>query len=416
MADIAAIEDWFVQRGVPHLIEDYAARTDIWTRALPLLVVAYVAGGLNALDVAGWSWQRNVLAAIVVIGILFAGWALTNVLLGRPFLSRPTQVGPPELVAFVLGPGVPSAVFAQWEDALTSVVVGLAVLAGIYLGTSYGVVPLTRWASGRAAAQVTVIGSLLVRALPLLLLFTTFLFINAEVWQVAGALDGVPYWATLGIFVALGGVFVLSRVPTTMRDLAAFSTWDEVADALRDTPAADIALPGAGAPPTVRFRARQKLNIALLMIFSPALQITAVALLLTAFFVLFGFLAIPLETTAGWTALDGVDVLATAHVSGRELVVTEPLLRVAAFLGAFTGMYFTVVLSTDATYRDEFAEDVRPHVHEVFAVRLAYLQARAGSSSTAGVEPGTAAEGLTSERATSPRGATGVRAVPRWPR
>ena len=53
-------------------------------------------------------------------------------------------------------------------------------------------------------------------------------------------------------------------------------------------------------------------------------------------------------------------------------MITEPLLRVAGFLGAFTGMYFTVVLSTDATYRDEFAEDVAPQIRQALAVRLAY--------------------------------------------
>ena len=67
---------------------------------------------------------------------------------------------------------------------------------------------------------------------------------------------------------------------------------------------------------------------------------------------------------------------ATWQVSGRPLVVTEPLLRVAGFLGAFTGMYFTVVLSTDATYRDEFAEDVGPQIRQALAVRIAYLHHR----------------------------------------
>ena len=52
-------------------------------------------------------------------------------------------------------------------------------------------------------------------------------------------------------------------------------------------------------------------------------------------------------------------------------MLTEPLLRVAGFLGAFTGMYFTVVLGTDATYRGEFAEDSGPQIRQALAVRLA---------------------------------------------
>ena len=33
-------------------------------------------------------------------------------------------------------------------------------------------------------------------------------------------------------------------------------------------------------------------------------------------------------------------------------------------------MYFTVVLSTDATYRDEFAEDVAPQIRQALAVQV----------------------------------------------
>ena len=103
---------------------------------------------------------------------------------------------------------------------------------------------------------------------------------------------------------------------------------------------------------------------------------TFVALLLTLFFVLFGFLAIPEVTVEAWTTLDQARVLADLTVSGRTLVITEPLLRVAGFLGAFTGMYFTVVLSTDATYGDEFADDVGPQIRQALGVRVAYLHHR----------------------------------------
>ena len=92
---------------------------------------------------------------------------------------------------------------------------------------------------------------------------------------------------------------------------------------------------------------------------------------------LFGFLAIPEETAKGWTGLEAIDVLATWTAGGRTLVITEPLLRVAAFLGAFSGMYFTVLLTTDATYREEFAEDVGPQLRQALAVRRVYDRARA---------------------------------------
>ena len=43
------------------------------------------------------------------------------------------------------------------------------------------------------------------RALPLLLLFITFLFINTEVWQVALNLDAGVLWLTVMLFAADGG-------------------------------------------------------------------------------------------------------------------------------------------------------------------------------------------------------------------
>src|SRR6478752_5096078 len=85
--ELTPVEQWFVHRGVPHFIEDYDAATDIWTRATPVLVIAYLAGGLNALDLRRWTWQRNVLVAVVVVAILLATWAVANVLRRRPPLS-----------------------------------------------------------------------------------------------------------------------------------------------------------------------------------------------------------------------------------------------------------------------------------------------------------------------------------------
>ncbi|HRD99827.1 MAG TPA: hypothetical protein PLV68_00930, partial [Ilumatobacteraceae bacterium] len=304
--------------------------------------------------------------------------------LRRRWSSMPREIGHVELAAFVIGPSIPSALFGQWGDALQAALIGVAVLAVIYLGTSYAVIPMMRWAMHRAAGQVRSIANLIVRALPLLLLFATFLFINAEVWQVAGALDGPAYWLTLAIFFALGALFAISRVPGLMQDLARFGTWTDVAALVDGSPAAGLdTTPADGCPEPTTLGRRQRFNIALLMLFGQGLQITLVALMLTGFFVLLGFLAISEQTALSWTTLSDVHVFARLHLGQRELVLSGPLLRVAGFLGTFSGMYFTVVSATDATYRDEFAEDVRPEVQRIFAVHAVYrcaLRAKAAAT------------------------------------
>ena len=76
--DREEIERWFIKRGLPHFIDGYSAGTDIWTRSLPVLGIAYLAGGFNALNLANWSLRRNIAAAVVTVAVLIAGVALAN--------------------------------------------------------------------------------------------------------------------------------------------------------------------------------------------------------------------------------------------------------------------------------------------------------------------------------------------------
>ena len=359
---------------MPHFIDDYAATTDIWNRAVPLLAAGYLLGGLNALDIKRTlAW--NVAAFGVVVVILAAAWAITNRLRQRPLWSLPSIVGPAELAVFVIGPAIPSVALGQWPDAVQTVLEGLGVLLAIYLVTSYGVIPLTAWAAHRSGAQLKSFGNVVVRVLPLLLLFILTLFLNAEVWQVAGTLEGAAYWLTLGIFFLLGSVFVLSRVRGLVSSLSNFDSWDEVHVLLANTPATALHCPTQGDPDEIPISRRERFNIGLVSVFSQAQQVTLMVAMMYAFLVLFGFLAVPVTAAATWTTLPADQIHVLFRFGSRPMVITEPLLRVAGFLAAFTGMYFTVVLATDSTYRDEVAQDVAPEIRQVFAVRAAYLHA-----------------------------------------
>lgn len=378
---IDAAEHWFVRRGLPHFVERHESVWDIWGRALPLLILGYVLLGLNALDLSRWSWQRNVLVAVVVVVALAVTLVAANLLRGQPALGRPGAIGPAELAVLVLTPALPSFVLGQGGDGIQTILQGAALLALVWALTSYGVLALARWAAENTRDLLGVFVNVAFRALPLLLLFMTFLFINAEVWQMAGRLVGPAYAIVLAIFLVFGAVFIVTRVPTLMRSLNTFASWRDV-EALVDVDAGRalyaLVSPDPDTPPAPdRPTLRQRLNIGLVALFSQAIQITAVAVAMTLFFVVFGVLAIPLETIAAWTTLDpaAIHTFATFHLGGRELVLTEPLVRVSAFLGAFTGMYFTVVLSTDATYRDEFADDVGPELRRALAVRVLYRRA-----------------------------------------
>lgn len=195
-------------------------------------------------------------------------------------------------------------------------------------------------------------------------------------WQLAGTLVGPSYLVVISTFFLLGAAFALSRVPGVIRGINHFESWDDVAEHLTGTPAENFEVPDDDGPPSDPLTVRQRLNIGLVVLFGQALQITLVTGVLTGFFVGFGVVAVDTSTTMGWTGLDEVNVLAEIGFGGRTLVLSEPLLRVSIFLGAFSGMYFTVVLATDDTYRSEFSNDVGPEIREALAVRSAYRVAR----------------------------------------
>jgi hypothetical protein len=371
------VERWFVRRGLPHFINDYSAVTDVWTRSLPVLVVAYLALALNALDVA-WTWAQNLAALAGILAILVATWMLANVVRGRPPGARPTAIGPVELAIFVLAPALACVVLGgQWLDALKTIAEGLLFLGVIYVVTSYGLIPMTVWAVGKVGVQLGTLATLLARALPLLTIFVTVLFLTAEVWQTVGVLYGPAYWVCLAGFLIVGTVFLLIRVPGDVGDLSTFQSWGEIEDLAEGTPGAALPVP-SGPPVEPPLSRRQWANVVLVLLFSQGVQIVLVSAIVGGFCAAFGFLAVSKATVASWTGAGNPHVLFTADLGGRQLVMSEPLLRVSGFLAVFAGLNFAVYLVTDATFRREFRDEVVAEVRQAFAVRALYL-ANAGS-------------------------------------
>jgi len=365
------IERWFLQRGVPHFIDrSHSSVLDTWTRAIPLLVPAYVLLGLNALDLDA-SAQRNLAVGGVTLLVLVGTWVVSNLVRGRSLLARPTDIGWPEVSLFLVGPALASVVFGQWRDAGETIGYGAVLLALIWLWSSYGLGALLRWAFARGRSQLTGLGSLVARALPLLLLFNMFLFINAEVWQMAADIEALAYGLVLAIIFLLGVAFTMSRIPGLIRSMNRFDSWAEIGDLAAGTPAAACAFDDT-CEPTEPLSLRQRFNVGLIVVLGQGLQVLLVVVALVAFFLAFGFLAISPEVTTAWTGHAALDPLFTATLQGRQHVLTTELLAVSVFLGTFSGMYFNVVLATDSVYQSEFADDVAPEIRQALAVRRVY--------------------------------------------
>ncbi|MFN2505675.1 MAG: hypothetical protein ABR540_15825 [Acidimicrobiales bacterium] len=375
-AAVARVERWFLSRGLPHFSANYSASRDVFTRALPLLTLILLFELVGTLNFT-WEWWVNVVAAVASFGTLLTVWAVSNRLRSRRAFARPDRVGPTELAVFVFLPALlPLLAGGQRLTALNTLIGNLLLVGAIYLVTSYGVLPMTRWALGRLGAQLGALLGLMVRALPLLLLFVVFLFLTTEVWEVAGGLNGPFLAIVIGLFVVLGVIFVVGRVPREVGDLARFASWAEVERLVEDTPASSLVVEnGPGTPGPSLLSRRQWGNVGLVVLFSQGLQVLFVSLMIGAFLVAFGLVAVTPETAAAWSGQD-VHVLLQTRLWGRSVALTAELLQVAGLLAAVAGFSFTLSLLTDEAYRREFLEDVLCEVRQALAVRAVYLAAR----------------------------------------
>ncbi len=87
------------------------------------------------------------------------------------------------------------------------------------------------------------------------------------------------------------------------------------------------------------------------------------------FYVAFGLLAVRRDTVLQWTTATELDPLWEFALLGDDVVLTWEHLAVSGFIAAFSVLQFAVASVTDATYRDEFYDDVGGDVRDVLAVR-----------------------------------------------
>ena len=372
-----SVERWFIHRGVPHVIHDYRATTDVFTRAVPFLALVFLveifASFGDRFD--GWA-QFGVFWAGA--GIALGAVAAVNRLRGRRLFQLPDRVGAIELAVFMLVPPVLPALFSNnpWSDAVGLGLINLALLVGAYVVVSFGLLPMLVWAGGYSLNQIALIGRLVGRILPLLLLFSAFLFLNAEVWQVAHDFTWPYYAIVMGVFglIAFGSVAV--RVPSELVGLARFESWEQACELIDgcDSPLAPATPPTDFSVSAVPLLDRMdRVNLGLLMFVAQAVRVVLVGVVIGSFYVAFGLLTVREATIVSWVASDSLDPLARFGLFGSELVLTWELLAVSGFIATLSALQFAVSTITDKAYREHFYDDMAHEAREVLATRALYL-------------------------------------------
>ena len=291
---------------------------------------------------------------------------------------RARRVVPFLVVVALLATGAGGAV-AWFADQLT---LGPATLASVlllaaawYALNRLHAAHIVTWALARTFGSLRSLLPMTTRALPLLLLFITFLFINTEVWQVGSNLSAGALWLTVLLFVLLAVGFLLVRLPEEVDrtdddvtdDLllraCAGTPLEQAARDLVDDPAAD---PAAHAEVT----GFERWNLVLVLLVVQSVQVLLVTLSVFVFLMVFGALIMTQPVMDVWLTSP------THSVPGVDSV-SVALLQVSIFLSAFSGLYLTVSTVTDGTYREQFFGSVMRELERAVGVRAVYLAVRA---------------------------------------
>lgn len=350
---IAEHERRFQKQGLPLLIEDYSASEDVFNRAFPLLALIFVAEILGSFSLK-WPLWANALAVIGSVALATLVVAALNRRRGRGMLAVPDDIGGLELVAFVVVPALPQVVTDPGGlDWLATAGGNLGVLLLVLVLFGFRAVSILRWALRQLVGQVATSLSLLSKALPLLVLFAVVLFLNTEVWQTFAQMPDASLIAVGVVIAVVAALFITGRVPGEVREM------EEAVAARTDRPPQPL-------------RPIQRVNVGLLLVTSYGLQVVLVTVAIVVFFVGFGMVAVLPGTIDAWIGSSGTELYRTT-IFGAEVRLTEELLRVAAAIGALSGLYFAVTLLTDTAHRTASLRDLVDDLEQTFAERAEYL-------------------------------------------
>ena len=317
--DRTAVEAWFLAHGLPYFVaeERAAARAGLRGRRLATLALVVV---LLGAAVGGLAWASE--------------------------------------TSYAAGP------------ALWLTVTGLAVLW--YAATALHARPILGFALSRTLGSVRFLVPMASRAIPLLLVFVTFLFVNAEAWEMTTNLPFGQLWVTVLLMFGLAVLFLLVRLPEEVDRVD-----DEVDDAFVIRACAGTPLEQASrevaADPDIdpqehaQVSGFERWNLILVLLVIQSVQVLLLSVTVFVFFMLFGSLVMETETQLSWTGRDAIPAAPfLPHVS-------LSLMKVSLFLASFSGFYFTVSAVTDDTYRRQFFSVVESQLERAVGMRAVYL-------------------------------------------
>lgn len=373
------IHDWFLQRGLPLVLTRRVRSRALIERSAPVVsgLGAVVALVMLLSDATGDRPDVGYEIRLAVLGLLLvAAPFLLNVLrqTGVTRTGAGRRAAAWTVIAlFVVA--MPITLSGWSADAVAQApVFGLVASAAVWF-TYLGIGSIALWALRFAVSQVGALGTLMSRALPLLML-TVVVFFTGELWQLSARTSRERLWQTIGFLAVVAIAFMVTTIRDEVRVLREDrSSGSDPALLLVDTPLYGLCADEPARSPLSR---AEQLNVVAVMVVSQAIQVVLFTAGLFLFFLLLGIVAIPDDVTVLWSgeqtcAVDQPPCPGTWF--GIGLPIPQTVVHMSLFVAVLSGLYFTVSTSVDPLYRQRFFEPLIADVAVSLAGRDAYLEA-----------------------------------------
>jgi hypothetical protein len=377
MHDLKPVHEWFLRRGLPLVLTRRVRSRSLIERSAPLV------GGLGALmavllllaEITSGSWR---LMHSVALGLLAAVMAAAPVVLnllhrmGTAISERTRRsVAWLVLALFVLGLPIVDGGLSMKSMAEVPSFVFVSLVA-IWL-TYIGIGSIVLWAFRFAWTQFGALGTLISRALPLLMI-TVLVFFTPELWQLMARLSRARLWQLVGFLALVAIMFAVTTIQDEVRALREDrSAPSRAAELLTGTPLAVHADAEQVAP--ARLSRPEKVNVVMLV--SQAIQVVLFTAGIFAFFVILGIIAVPNDIAVQWSQQTSCPGGAIPPCAGTWFGINTPLsqtlVQTSLFVAVLSGLYFTVNTSVDPLYRERFFEPLIADLAVSLAGRDVYL-------------------------------------------
>lgn len=246
------------------------------------------------------------------------------------------------------------------------VIEAVVIVVGLAL-TACGAGSILGWGLRTALENLSLIGSLFVRALPVVLL-TVLVFFNTYVWTMASIITRSRLWLALLFLCFIAAAFITSATIERVRPMVSGTHPAEGDNArLAGTPFEAMPDPPAAAP----MSHTERWNVTFVLVTSQVLQVGLVAIVAALIFLVLGLILLSPELLALWSRNGPGD----GEFLGMTLPVPQSLIQITMFLAALTFMYISARAVGDADYRTRFLDPLIDDLRLTLVARSRYRAA-----------------------------------------